>query len=118
MGNNGGFHPFRDANGEFTDPAGSGKPGRSRARGAGGSASASGRKGLPQRAFTGSTRVRGANLVGPNLKRMLGDAVGPDDIDQARALWVRYNTKPNFPTAANDPRSGGNLTGTGYKKKQ
>ena len=33
MGNNGGFHPFRDANSEFTDPAGSGKPGRSRAGG-------------------------------------------------------------------------------------
>ncbi len=32
MGNRGGFNPFRDANGEFTTPEGSGKPGRSRAR--------------------------------------------------------------------------------------
>ena len=38
MGNNGGFNPFRDANGEFTTPAGSGKPGRSRAGGVGAAA--------------------------------------------------------------------------------
>ncbi|MBX0328668.1 hypothetical protein K2Z83_13380 [Oscillochloris sp. ZM17-4] len=29
-GHNGGFNPFRDANGEFTDPGAAGKPGRSR----------------------------------------------------------------------------------------
>ena len=33
MGNNGGFNPFRDANGEFSDPGSSGKAGRSRAGG-------------------------------------------------------------------------------------
>jgi hypothetical protein len=35
MGHNGGFNPYRDANGEFADPATSGKPGRSR-KGSGG----------------------------------------------------------------------------------
>lgn len=30
MGRNGGFNPYRDRNGEFTTPQGSGKPGRSR----------------------------------------------------------------------------------------
>lgn len=42
MGNRGGFNPFRDANGEFTTPDGSGKPGRSRAR------SGAATKGTPQ----------------------------------------------------------------------
>ena len=33
MGNRGGFNPFRDANGEYADDTGAGKPGRSRAGG-------------------------------------------------------------------------------------
>ena len=45
MGNRGGFNPFRDANGEFTTPDGSGKLGRSRARSgsSGGGATQAGR---------------------------------------------------------------------------
>src|SRR5262245_51383384 len=31
-GHNGGFNPFRDGNGEFTDQGGHGKPGRNRSR--------------------------------------------------------------------------------------
>lgn len=40
MGHNGGFNPFRDQNGEFTTPEGSGKPGRARKGGSGGSTAA------------------------------------------------------------------------------
>ena len=57
MGNNGGFNPYRDANGEFTDPTGSGKPGRSRARGAGGSTAAR----------VGSTGVQRATALGKGI---------------------------------------------------
>ena len=67
MGNNGGFNPFRDANGEFTTPDGSGKPGRSRAR-TGGTSGASGRP----NAVAGATKFRGApppDVAPPNPGR-------------------------------------------------
>jgi hypothetical protein len=34
MGRNGGFNPYRDANGEYATPERAGKPGRNRKRGA------------------------------------------------------------------------------------
>ena len=68
--------------------------------------------GLGGGGITGRTRVRGAGLEAQRARERGGDP------DLAAALWARYNTKAPFPTAANDPRTGGNLTGVGYRKKR
>lgn len=86
MGHNGGFNPFRDRNGEFTTPEGSGKPGRSRAGGAAGAST------LPARAASAATR--GARFQGRNGKL-------PAEVGTGQAGWGDRTRKgPQYRTRA------------------
>ena len=68
--------------------------------------------GLDSGGITGRTRVRGAGLAAQQAVRR------GQDPDLAAALWERYNTAPPVQRAAPSPRTGGNLTGVGYRKKR
>jgi len=98
-----GKNPYRDANGRFSGPGGStaGKAGKAVR-----SAAVRGLKGN-----VGTTRTRGAGLAAQQAARR------GQDPDLAAALWERSNTAPPVARAAPSPRTGGNLTGTGYRKK-
>ena len=93
-----GKNPYRDKNGRFSGPGGSA------ARGA---AIQAGLKGK-----TAETRTRGAGFAAQQAVRR------GQDPDLAAALWERYNTAPPVQRAAPSPRTGGNLTGVGYRKKR
>ena len=107
MGNNGGFNPYRDANGEFTDPGSSGKAGRSRAGAGGRAPSQQKRSGTGQAATTRSTPsvraftpggLRAAN-IGPGTKiaRAARAAVsGSTPVQKDGITYTRYHPAPGF----------------------